>query len=576
MVDNGAQKLRLFKREGGPIIQVEINLEEAPMFMIRKRDESDADTIESRTTVLTRTGDRLEQYWRVTAHRDFGLPGPVDEAVFIAVMKLVSLRGGMPADGRITFTLYELLKLLGKSRGANNYESLRESLDRLGETSIYAENAFYSREDESFKSHRFHLWEVTFAKKKRKGRQSEYHSLKFTDVLVRSFNAGYLKNLDADFYHSLNRDLARSLYRLIDVKRDGKLSWSVELHQIRQMVSMPSSYRYASKIKEKLVPANQELIDRGFLDRADIEVRGSGRDKQHVVHYRVSPGFVRERSNPAADLSEPERYAMECLVAYGVWTERARKLVVEHGADHCLYYVELLPYQRGVRNPPAWLARYIEKGWPVRVPDELEETPSGPGIRPGIEPFQPSLRDLHPESAEADPDARKLLASILKDLPVSDSASSRVWFDETIPTNVKDGCLTLTLPNEQARRHMESHLRGLLEEALRKRLGGTSRLRLVCTSDPWTAHKDHQPEFERRRAAGEFDRAIRTFETLPYEEYRKWVGQEPLHPDGNHYYVSLDGKLYVCIGGRGPDNRHYLLTLDRATDPHPSPSDARP
>jgi hypothetical protein len=176
------QALRLFENEGGPIIQVEINLEEAPLFMIRRKDEdSDAQTIEVRNTALTQNGDRLEQYWKVTAHRDFGLPGAVDEAVFIAVMKLVSLRGGMPPDGRISFSLYELMKLLGKSRGANNYERLREALDRLGETSIYAENAFYSKADGDFRSYRFHLWDVFFAKKTRGNRQTEHHTLKFTD-----------------------------------------------------------------------------------------------------------------------------------------------------------------------------------------------------------------------------------------------------------------------------------------------------------------------------------------------------------------------------------------------------------
>src|ERR671916_2704336 len=81
MPANGAQELRLFENEGGPIIQVEINLEEAPLFMIRRKDEdSDAQTIESRSIALTRNGDRLEQYWKVTAHRDFALPGAVDEA----------------------------------------------------------------------------------------------------------------------------------------------------------------------------------------------------------------------------------------------------------------------------------------------------------------------------------------------------------------------------------------------------------------------------------------------------------------------------------------------------------------
>jgi hypothetical protein len=126
MTANGAQELRLFENGGGPIIQVEINLEEAPPFMIRRKDEdSDAQTIESRSTALTRNGDRLEQYWKVTAHRDFGLPGAVDEAVFIAVMKLVSLRGGMPPDGRISFSLYELMKeTAGQIAGSQQLRAL--------------------------------------------------------------------------------------------------------------------------------------------------------------------------------------------------------------------------------------------------------------------------------------------------------------------------------------------------------------------------------------------------------------------------------------------------------------------
>jgi len=42
----------------------------------------------------------------------------------------------------------------------------------------------------------------------------------------------------------------------------------------------------------------------------DIEERGSGRTKAHVMHYRVSTVFVRESTDPSADLSEPERFAV--------------------------------------------------------------------------------------------------------------------------------------------------------------------------------------------------------------------------------------------------------------------------
>src|SRR5215211_7225113 len=298
LAESGVQELRLFEFEGGPLIQVEVNLEEAPLFMFKRRDRHE-DSTEARNTVLTKDGNRLEQYWRITAHRDFGLPGPQDQDVFVAVMTIVSRRGGIPPDGRISFTLYELLEILGKTHAGKNYDDLRNSLDRLSETSIYAENAFYSKADEDFRSHRFRMWSVHFSRKKRQGRASEHHTLRFDDILVRSYNASYLKSLDSDFYYDLKRPLARSLYKLIDVKRKEALSWSVELEGLRQLLSMPESYKYPSAIRRQLEPVHRELVEKGFLSRADFEERGRGATRANLVRYRVSQRFVRERSRPA-------------------------------------------------------------------------------------------------------------------------------------------------------------------------------------------------------------------------------------------------------------------------------------
>src|SRR5215212_10294686 len=71
LAEGGVQDLRLFEFEGGPLIQVEVNLEEAPLFVFRRRDRHEEDSTEARNTILTKDGDRLEQYWRITAHRDF-------------------------------------------------------------------------------------------------------------------------------------------------------------------------------------------------------------------------------------------------------------------------------------------------------------------------------------------------------------------------------------------------------------------------------------------------------------------------------------------------------------------------
>lgn len=493
MVESGAQELRLFEFEGGPLIQVEVNLEEAPLFMFKRRDRSE-DSTEAWNTVLTKEGNRLEQYWKITAHRDFGLPGPLDQDVFVAVMTVVSRRGGIPLDGRVSFTLYELLEILGKTHAGKNYKDLRESLDRLSETSIYAENAFYSKEDEDFRSHRFRVWSVHLSRKERKGRASEHHTLRFDDILVRSYNSSYLKSLDSDFYYGLHRPLARSLYKLIDVKRKGALSWSVELEGLRQLLSMPESYKYPSAIKRQLDPAHRELVERGFLTRADFEERGRAPAKTSLVRYRVSQKFVRERSKPTPELTDNDRYALDALVASGMWPQTAQDLVIKQGAGHCLHYVEALPYQEGVKNPAGWLKTHIENAWPVRVPEE----------RPTLPVFTPPVEDgIHAPDDSVAPEPE----------PASASAE-----------------------DEQG------------AEAARSAEASAAA-----------------EEVQRRRAAGEFDGAIEAFETLPYDEYRKFVGHAIRHLDDNRYYVSLDGELYIYVGGREPEHRHFLCRLSRSS-----------
>lgn len=497
MITNGARELTLFDFVSGPMIQVEVNLEEAPLFLFKSR-EREEDSIESRSTVITEGGDRQEQYWRITGSRQFGLPGPLDQDVFVAVMTLVSRRGGMPPDGRISFSLYELLEILGKTHSGTNYEDLRVSLDRLASADIYAENAFYSHEDEEFQSHRFRLWGVDFYKtKKRKGRASEHHTLRFDDIVVRSYLQSYLKSLDSVYYYSLDKPISRSLYRLIDVKRKDRLSWTVDLDRLRQLVSMPESYRYPSKIKRHLEPAHRELVDRGFLTEATHEKRG----KSNLVHYKISERFVRERTQVAPEFSDEERLAVDSLVANGVWTSAAVRLVKAHGADRCLRYVEALAYQEDVKNPGAWLTKFIENGWPVQVLDApLRSTP------------------------QRDRKAGR------KDL---------VGKDEPLPENAEP-------------------------------FSGSNVEREGSPTTP--AEEDpEQPDWNevvaRRLAGGEFNAAIRAFEGLPYEEYRKFVGaSRPVifGDKDDRYHVSLDGDLYVYLGGQDAEHRRYVKTLDRS------------
>src|SRR5215212_6659510 len=410
MIDNGARELQLFELANGPLIHVEVNMEELPIFLFKSRDRVE-ESLQARNTIITEDGRRLDQYVKVTGGREFGLPGPADRDAYVAVMRHVHRNGGMPADGWVSFSIYGLLRMMRK-----------------------------------------------------KGPSSERHTLKFHEILVRSYKANYLKSLDSDFYFSLHNALAKTLYGLIDVRRKGKLRWSVELMQLRQLIPLPDIYYQPSKIKERLDAAHRELLRRGFLTRVDHEERQG----VHLVHYGISGRFVRERTVASYDLSPLDRSVAEGLIEAGVWPEAARKLVRDHGPDHCLTYLDALPFQQGVENPGAWLRRYIDNGWPVPLPGTQGSAAS-----------RPSTLDL----------------------------------DAALPPS-------------------------LLERQVKTRLD-----------------------------VGEFDKIIRDFENLPYDVYKTYVGTSTPIVDatGNKFYLSLNGDLFLYLGGTGEEHRHYLCTLSRGS-----------
>ena len=85
-------------------------------------------------------GSIIRREWRVEGGAECGLPRPIDEDVYVGLM-LLTTRQGFESQ-KVTFTLYELLEVLGWDKGGKSYSRLRASLRRLRNLSIEAVNAF--------------------------------------------------------------------------------------------------------------------------------------------------------------------------------------------------------------------------------------------------------------------------------------------------------------------------------------------------------------------------------------------------------------------------------------------------
>ncbi len=476
------------------MIPMEINLEGWPLFSRRKTPEGGA--LEVRRSVAASDGRRLDQLWRVTSSHDFSLPGTFDEDVFVGVMALVRQKGGMPKDGRIRFSLYELIQVLRKKKRGNNYPKLRESLDRMGSTIYYSENAFFdATEGESYETYRFTVWTVHFSRAKgAHGRAAEHHTLKFDDAIIRSYNAGYLKLLDTDLYFALKLPLAKALYRLVDQRRAGSASWSVDARELRDLLMMSDGYKAPSRIWEVLAPAHRALRREKYLESATLV----GDAVRYEIHpSRLAAGGVPEQE-PAPSLEEE---AVAALIRDGgVWAGSARALVARFGPEKAFHALDILAArQEEPEKKGPYVAAVMEKGDTEELRDMAQRlrapnaSPEKSAVRGGLEeePAEAKRDDAAEPIPEASAEERAAARDAWPDImdaaaPKIDSPSLRVWFDGTKPYSLSGGDLVVLVPNSFAKEYIEERFRIALKEAIAEAVEPEGPPSIECVVDSRT------------------------------------------------------------------------------------------
>ena len=462
------------------LVSAERNLEEYPLFELKARQRGSKARLFERV-IEGEGGVSLKQTWKVIPSGEYGMPGPVDQDVYLAVLQLLEQRGGMPADGELAFSLYELRKVLGWSDDSGGaYREIRDALVRIQLTGVQSSNAFYSAADEQLIADSFNVWSVHFAQRKKKGgagsrarTTQDRHVLRFHPVFIRNYEAQYLKGLDADFFWGLRMPLSKRLYRLIDLQRAGGLSWRTDLFAVRDQV--PLDYLYASQIKRVLKKAHEELEEKGFLSGVEYEGNAG-------MVYRISQTFVRRQKALELSGTPQEMFAIERLMREGVRGDTARDLVVSNGAEKCLRYAEALDTQEGIRNRASFLVSAIRKGYAFPEPPEPVEEPLEYSLV--ADASQERETKLHNEEPSPplppDPTAEKLWGRVLEHAEGEiDASSLRVWFEAVTAVAIGPDYLTISVPNPFAREYVEKRFKATLENALRQELSQDAALRVV-------------------------------------------------------------------------------------------------
>jgi hypothetical protein len=485
------------------LVKAEGNFEDHPYFTVGNQRSGEG-VLRYSSTIRTRDGQELKQTWTVRAVQGLGLPGTLDQDVYVALLQIIDRQGGIPTDGWISFSLYELMQLLRRTHGGRDYRQIKESLERLAGTIVQSKNAFYRKSTKSYLDDTFHLLErVQHAETTDgSGKRGERTWVKLSEYFVDSYNANYLKGLDADFYWSLNSSVAKRLYRFVDKKRNQQRRWEVDLFALRDRIPL-SSYKYPSKIREKLEPAHEELTQKGFFERVTYRKTSEG---ANLVCYEIAEDFSNRR--PAVQLgATPEvSIAVERLKAEGLRSDAAKELVYRHGPERCLRYAEAVTFRKNVRNRAGWVRKAIENGYELDVPDavpdsvlatDLDADASTSVTNPSPTDSQISLvwsagesdghrkeatakEQVSPERLQPDPAAQEAWEQIVADIEErTDVSALRIWFEGIFGAALEGETLTVAAPNSFAKEYIETRFGDVLEEAFASAAGEDAKLKVI-------------------------------------------------------------------------------------------------
>jgi plasmid replication initiation protein len=261
----------------------EMNLAEFPLTVLSKRADPSVKTLEFSDYVKGKNGDLVNRTWIITGADKFGLPTSSDDEVLLGLLKLTADEGLQTR--KVHFTRYELLRILRWTTEGRSYTRLQNALDRLSGVRIKATNAFYDNET---KLHSTRNFGIIDAYEINDGRDTRPSFFTWSEVLFKSFQVGFIKKLDLDFYLDLESAVSKRLYRYLDKHFWYRSRMQVNLFTLaHEKIGVSRNYVYASSLRQQIEPALEELKQKGIL--SDYEFAGKGKSTEVVLVAAHAP-----------------------------------------------------------------------------------------------------------------------------------------------------------------------------------------------------------------------------------------------------------------------------------------------
>jgi hypothetical protein len=393
----------------------EMNLAEFPLTVLSKRADPSVKTLEFSDYIKGKNGEVINRTWIITGADKFGLPTSSDDEVLLGLLKLTADEGLQTR--KIHFTRYELLRILRWTTEGRSYTRLQNALDRLSGVRIKASNAFFDNES---KLHSTRNFGIIDAYEINDGRDTRPSFFTWSEVLFKSFQSGFIKKLDLDFYLDLQSAVSKRLYRYLDKHFWYRSRMQVNLFTLaHEKIGVSRNYVYASSLRQQLEPALEELKEKGILSHYEFVGKGKSTELILVAAHapkktiaantvdnaasaagtRGSPGYSQEgqegasASEPKVVLSEEVASVKSALVQRGLAEKQALKLTAGQGSAtlermHAIikHFDYLISTKSSLvsRSPTGFLYRAVERPFEFVLPGEkrVKQNDLGFGVAP--------------------------------------------------------------------------------------------------------------------------------------------------------------------------------------------------
>lgn len=355
----------------------EMNFAEFPIAVLSPRSPQAQTKLVFEDTIWDQ-GASVEVTRKLTVRstEDYGLATPIDEEVLLGLMAITKAHNDF-TEPKVTFTRYELVQLLGWPMKGGSYERLVDSLKRWASLSLDYENAWWDNERKEWADVSFHVLNTVVINKPRDGARGGQVLIEWNEVAFKSFQDGYLKQIDLGFYRGLDLAVSKRLYRFLDKHFYNRKRLEYDLLTLAfEKVGLSRDYE-PWKVKQKLAPAISELEKKGYLEALGPKGRyiAGGKGKWKVVFTRKHKARETRVVETTAAIEPP---LVGLLTARGVSAKTANELVGAFPVERIEQQLEAFDWlvskkdRRVSKSPSGFLVKSIEDDFAIPTGFEPE------------------------------------------------------------------------------------------------------------------------------------------------------------------------------------------------------------